>query len=82
MTVHIKTSTDMTRYTDGVDGQHMLTVKEAAERLRTTETTIRRWIRAGKLRGRMPGGTKLGYLIVESDVLRLLPGSQGRAGNA
>jgi excisionase family DNA binding protein len=60
----------------------MLTVKEAAERLRTTETTIRRWIKAGKLRGRMPGGSKLGYLIVESDVLRLLPDSQARAENA
>jgi len=60
----------------------MLTVKEAAGRLRTTETTIRRWIKAGKLRGRMPGGSKLGYLIVESDVLRLLPGSQERTEKA
>jgi excisionase family DNA binding protein len=51
----------------------MLTVREAAHRLRTTEVTIRRWIKAGKLRGRMPGGTKLGYLIPESEVERLLP---------
>ena len=51
----------------------MLTVREAADRLRTTDVTIRRWIKAGKLRGRMPGGTKLGYLIPESEVERLLP---------
>ena len=30
------------------------TVKEAAHQLRTTEVTIRRWIKSGKLRGRMP----------------------------
>jgi len=56
--------------------QRMLTVKEAAQQLRTTEVTIRRWIKAGKLRGRMPGGSKLGYLIPESEVVRLLPASR------
>jgi excisionase family DNA binding protein len=60
-------------YWAGMKGERMLTVKEAADRLRTTEVTIRRWIKAGKLRGRMPGGTKLGYLIPESEVERLLP---------
>lgn len=51
----------------------MLTVKEAAERLKTTTTTIRRWIASGKLRGQMPGGNKLGYRIPESEIRRLLP---------
>ncbi len=59
----------------GMQGERMLTVREAADRLRTSEITIRRWIKAGKLVGRMPGGTRLGYLIPESAVLRLLPQS-------
>jgi excisionase family DNA binding protein len=51
--------------------ERMYTVKEAAERLRASEDTIRRWLRAGKLRGAMPGGTKLGYRIPASEVERV-----------
>ena len=51
----------------------MLTVRQAAERLGTHQDTIRRWLRSGKIRGKMPGGTKLGYCIPESEITRLLP---------
>ena len=54
-------------------GERMLTVRQAAERLGTHQDTIRRWLRAGKIRGKMPGGTKLGYRIPESEITRLLP---------
>jgi excisionase family DNA binding protein len=54
-------------------GERMLTVRQAAERLGTHQDTIRRWLRSGKIRGKMPGGTKLGYRIPESEITRLLP---------
>jgi excisionase family DNA binding protein len=56
----------------------MLTVREVAERVRTTPATVRRWLREGKLRGVLPGGTKLGYRIPESEVDRFL--SEGMTG--
>jgi len=52
----------------------MLTVEEAAERIRTTPHTVRRWLRDGKLRGTRPGGTRLGWRIPESEVQKLLAG--------
>jgi excisionase family DNA binding protein len=36
---------------------------------------VRRWIREGKLRATMLGGTKTGYRIPESEVDRLLRGT-------
>ena len=54
--------------------ERMLTVGEAAARLRADEQTVRRWLRSGKLPGHMIGGTKLGYRIPESAVERLLSG--------
>ena len=55
-------------------GERLLTVAEVAERLRTRPETIRRWLRDGRLKGTMPGGTKLGYRIPESEIDRLLQG--------
>jgi excisionase family DNA binding protein len=57
-----------------MNDEQLLTVKEVAERLRANPQTVRRWLREGKLRGRMPGGEKLGYRIPASEVVRLLTG--------
>lgn len=52
--------------------ERLLTVREVAERVRTSEETIRRWLKSGRLRGVRPGGTKLGWRIPTSEVDRLL----------
>jgi len=57
-----------------LNGKRGLTVSEAAEQLRVPEATVRRWIREGKLRATMLGGTKTGYRIPESEIDRLLRG--------
>lgn len=56
--------------------ERMYTVKEAATRLGAKEETIRRWLRAGKIKGAMPGGQKLGYRIPASEVERVMRGEQ------
>jgi excisionase family DNA binding protein len=62
--------------------ERMLTVEQAAELLQAHQQTVRRWLRDGKLKGRMPGGTKLGYRIPESEVTRLLnPDQADQASN-
>jgi excisionase family DNA binding protein len=48
--------------------QRLLTVREVAERLRSSPETVRRWLRQGKLRGFRLGGTKLGYRVTESEL--------------
>jgi excisionase family DNA binding protein len=52
--------------------QRLLTVREVAERLRSSPETVRRWLRQGRLRGFRPGGTKLGYRVPESELQRFL----------
>ena len=52
--------------------QRLLTVREVAERLRSSPETVRRWLRQGKLRGFRPGGTKLGYRVPEAELQRFL----------
>jgi excisionase family DNA binding protein len=52
--------------------QRLLTVREVAERLRSSPETVRRWLRQGKLRGFRPGGTKLGYRVPESELQRFI----------
>jgi excisionase family DNA binding protein len=56
--------------------QRLLTVREVAERLRSSPETVRRWLRQGKLRGFRPGGTKLGYRVPESELQRFIESSQ------
>lgn len=46
----------------------LLTVPEVAERLRVSQFTVREWLKAGKLRGLRPGGTRMGWRIRESDL--------------
>jgi excisionase family DNA binding protein len=57
-----------------MEDERMLTVEEAARRLGAHAQTIRSWLRTGKLKGHMPGGTKLGYRIPAREVERLLRG--------
>ena len=52
--------------------QRLLTVREVAERIRSSPETVRRWLRQGKLRGFRLGGTKLGYRVPESELQRFL----------
>ena len=52
-------------------GDRLLTVPEVAERLRVNRETVRRWLRQGRLRGTLMGGTKAGYRIKESEVARI-----------
>ncbi len=50
----------------------LLTVPEVAERMRSSEETVRRWLRSGRLRGFQPGGTRLGWRITESEMRRFM----------
>ena len=52
--------------------ERLLTVREVAERLRSSPETVRRWLRQGRLRGFRPGGTKLGYRVREAELQRFL----------
>ena len=54
--------------------EHVLTVAEAAQRLRVSQETIRRWLRDGQLHGVRIGSTRVGWRIPESEVRRLLSG--------
>jgi excisionase family DNA binding protein len=59
-----------------MNDQRLLTVRDVAERLRSSPETVRRWLRQGKLRGFRPGGTKLGYRVSESELQRFIQQSQ------
>ena len=58
-----------------MESERFLTVTEVAAILKANPQTVRRWLRDGRLHGVMPGGTKLGYRIPESEVRRLLEGT-------
>ena len=60
-----------------MQGDRLLTVDEVAERLRVTPETVRRMLRAGRLRGSMPVSPRAGWRIPESEVARLL--EEGKA---
>ncbi len=49
----------------------LLTVTEAAERLRVNPETIRRMLRDGRLRGSQPVGPRAGWRIPTSEIERL-----------
>lgn len=56
--------------------ERLLTVEEAARRLRVARVTVLRWIRGGKLEASKPG---LKYLIRETAVDELLEKTRGSA---
>ncbi len=55
-----------------MEPSQVLTVYEAAARLRVGEETIRNWLRSGRLAGTRPGGKRAGWRIPETEVERLL----------
>ena len=59
-----------------MDGERVLTVAEAAERLRVDPETVRVWLRTGKLGGTRIGGKRAGWRIPESEVERVLRGGR------
>jgi len=54
------------------NNQEVLTVREAATRLKLNPETIRRWIRSGHIRAVSLGSDRAGFRIPESEVTRLL----------
>jgi excisionase family DNA binding protein len=52
-----------------------LTVQEAAARLRMHPSTVRIWLREGKLHGTRLPAAKLGWRIPSAEVERVLKGS-------
>lgn len=57
----------------------LLTVEEAAARLRVSEWTLRKWLREGRLRGSRPGRD---WRIEEAAVAELLARGPERGGRA
>ena len=59
--------------------EEMLTVKEAAARLKLNPETIRRWIKSGRIQAVSLGSDKAGFRIPASEVERQLqPGAAGQ----
>ena len=54
-----------------VQGRYV-TARQVAETLGVSLDTVRRWLKTGRLRGFMPGGTRGGYRIRESEVERFI----------
>jgi excisionase family DNA binding protein len=50
-----------------LNDERWLTVSDIADQLQVDEQTVRRWIRAGKIKARSLGG-KAGYRVLPSDL--------------
>ncbi len=57
---------------DAAVAERYLNVRDVAEQLAVTEDTVRRWLRERRLRGFMPGGSRGGYRIRESELERFV----------
>lgn len=55
-----------------LQGEGLMTVKEAAAYLKISRQTVLAWLRSGKLQGIRLGGTKVGWRIPEGELRRLL----------
>jgi excisionase family DNA binding protein len=62
---------------DTMMADEVLTVAEVASRLRVSEYSVRNWLRAGRLRGYRPGGTKAGWRVRISDLERFIAEAEG-----
>ncbi len=56
----------------------LLTVAQVAERLKVNRETVRRWLRAGQLRGTLLGD-RAGWRIPASEVERFIDPERGKA---
>jgi excisionase family DNA binding protein len=56
--------------------ERFITVQDAAEQLQVHPQTIRVWLKTGKLKGSLIGGTKSGYRIPQAEIDRLLEPKQ------
>ena len=56
----------------------LLTALEVAERLRVKPHTVLGWLQTGKLRGYLPGGTRMGWRVSEADLHEFLEQSANR----
>jgi excisionase family DNA binding protein len=54
------------------DTRPLLTTREVAARLNVSEYTVRDYLRAGRLRGIRPGGTKAGWRVSETELARFI----------
>ena len=61
-------------------GEEFLTVSEVAEKLKISPYTVRRWLRDGKLKGKLMGGDRGGYRIPASEVVRFMANGDKPAG--
>ncbi len=59
--------------------ESMLTVAEAAARLKISQETVRIWLREGRMQGYRPGGDKIGWRIPATEVERAMRGELGKA---
>lgn len=57
-----------------MENDTFLTVVEVAGVAKVSQETVRRWLRSNRLPGRLIGGTRAGYRIKRSDLLRFLEG--------
>jgi excisionase family DNA binding protein len=52
--------------------ERYVTAQQVADKLGVSIETVRNWLKSGRLRGFMPGGTKSGWRIRESEVERFV----------
>jgi excisionase family DNA binding protein len=59
--------------------ERVLTVPEVAKRMQVRPEAVRRWIREGKITAWLPGGTKTGYRVLESELERFISAGRKQA---
>lgn len=62
-------------------GLVLLTVAEVAQYLHVSHELVLEWLRAGRLRGYRPGGTKAGWRVRQADVEAFLAAAASPAGD-
>ena len=62
--------------------EEWMSVEQVAEKIKVSEETVRRWIRAGDLPVLDLGGPRSGYRIRTSDLESFLQARYGRQGQA